>query len=138
SAFRPDIFAAYTRSQTELAKELTASGAKVAFLTPQPIEEKRPDPDQDVRNQSLRKFSDGLKEVAATTHATFVDQFDPYMKIMMAARAKDPQAFVGAGDAVHPGPKGHTLMAWAVLKGLGASPLVSSAEIDASAKKAKV
>ncbi|MGZ5544555.1 MAG: SGNH/GDSL hydrolase family protein [Limisphaerales bacterium] len=137
-AFRPDIFAAYTRSQTELAKELTTSGARVTFLTPQPIEEKRPDPDKDIRNQSLRKFSDGLKEVAAKTHTAFVDQFDPYMKIMMDARAKDPQAFIGAGDAVHPGPKGHTMMAWAVLKGLGASALVSSADIDASAKKAKV
>lgn len=135
-AFRPDIFAAYTRSQTRLAKSLTAAGARVAFLTPQPIEDKRPDPDQDIRNQSLRKFSDGLKEVAAKTQTAFVDQFDPYMKVMMDERAKDPKAFVGAGDAVHPGPKGHTIMAWAVLKGLGATPLVSRAEIDASSKKA--
>ena len=133
-AFRPDIFAAYSRSQTQLAKVLTGVGARVTFLTPQPIEDKRPDPDQDVKNQSLRKFSDGLKEVAATTQTAFVDQFDPYMKIMMAERAKDPKAFIGAGDAVHPGPKGHTLMAWAVLKGLGASALVSSAEMDASGK----
>jgi len=137
-AFRPDIFAAYIRSQTQLAKTLTADGARVAFLTPQPIEEKRPDPDQDIRNQSLRKFADGLKEVAATTHTAFVDQFDPYMKIMMAERAKDPKAFIGGGDAVHPGPKGHTLMAWAVLKGLGASSFVSSAEIDAASAKATV
>jgi lysophospholipase L1-like esterase len=133
-AFRPDIFAAYTRSQTELAKVLTGAGARVAFLTPQPIEDKRPDPDQDIKNQSLRKFSDGLKEVAATTHTAFVDQFDPYMHIMMAERAKNPKAFIGAGDAVHPGPQGHTLMAWAVLKGLGATALVSSASIDASGK----
>ena len=131
-AFRPDIFSAYTRSQTEIAKILTAHDARVAFLTPQPIEEKRPDPDADVRNQSLRKFSDGLKEVAEITHTTFVDQFDPYMKIMLAERAKDPKAFIGAGDAVHPGPKGHTIMAWAVLKGLGATPLVSRAEINAT------
>lgn len=137
-AFRPDIFAAYVRSQTEIAKLLKEHGARVAFLTPQPIEEHRPDPDQDVRNQSLRKFSDGLKEVAAKTGTTFVDQFDPYMKILLAERAKDPKAFVGAGDAVHPGPKGHTLMAWAVLKGLGASALVSRAEIDAAGQGAKV
>src|SRR3954470_15933888 len=129
-AFRPDIFSAYTRSQTEIASILTAHDARVAFLTPQPIEEHRPDPDADIRNQSLRKFSDGLKEVAEKTHTTFVDQFDPYMKIMVAERAKDPKAFIGAGDAVHPGPKGHTLMAWAVLKGLGASALVSRADIS--------
>lgn len=131
-AFRPDIFSAYSRSQAEIAKILTAQGARVAFLTPQPIEERRPDPDADVRNQSLRKFSDGLKEVAEKTQTTFVDQFDPYMKIMLAERAKDPKAFIGAGDAVHPGPKGHTIMAWAVLKGLGATPLVSRADIGAT------
>jgi hypothetical protein len=81
-AFRPDIFAAYTRSQTQLAKSLLAAGARVAFLTPQPIEEKRPDPNKEVRNQSLRRFSDGLKEVATATHTAFVDQFDPYMKVI--------------------------------------------------------
>jgi len=129
-AFRPDIFSAYTRAQAEIAKVLNSEGARVAFLTPQPIEEKRPDPDADIRNQSLRKFSDGLKEVAEKSHTTFVDQFDPYMKIMLAERAKDPKAFIGAGDAVHPGPKGHTIMAWAVLKGLGATPLVSRADIS--------
>lgn len=137
-AFRPDIFRAYARSQTELAKELSAAGARVAFLTPQPIEERRPDPDNDVRNQSLRKFSDGLKDVAASTGAAFVDQFAPYMGIMLAERMKNPQAFIGGGDAVHPGPAGHTLMAWAVLKGLGATAAVSQAEIEVGEKGKKV
>lgn len=135
--FREDIFHAYVRSQTELAKVLEKNGARVAFLTPQPIEDKRPDPDKDVRNMSLRKFSDGLKQVATQEHALFVDQFDPYMALMMRARASDPGALIGGGDAVHPGPAGHTLMAWAVLKGLGAAPLVSTAEIDVKNNKAK-
>ena len=102
--FREDIFGAYVRSQTQLAKVLEASGARVAFLTSQPIEDKRPDPDKDVRNQSLRQFSDGLKDVAAKQGATFVDQFDPYMAIMLRERAADPAAFIGGGDAVHPVP----------------------------------
>ena len=133
--FREDIFRAYVRSQAELAKVLEAHGARVAFLTSQPIEDKRPDPDKDVKNQSLRQFSDGLKDVAAKQGATFVDQFDPYMAIMLRERATDPAAFIGGGDAVHPGPAGHTIMAWAVLKGLGATALVSRAEIDGTAGK---
>jgi lysophospholipase L1-like esterase len=128
-AFREDIFRAYARSQTELAKVLEGAGARVAFLTPQPIEEKRPDPDKDARNESLRRFSDGLKEVAAREGALFVDEFDPYMTLMLKARAANPAAFIGGGDAVHPGPAGHTLMAWAILKGLGAPSDVSRAEI---------
>jgi lysophospholipase L1-like esterase len=133
--FREDIFRAYARSQTQLAKVLQGAGARVAFLTSQPIEDKRPDPDQDVRNQSLRRFSDGLKKVAGEQGATFVDQFDPYMAILLRERAGNPPTMVGGGDAVHPGPIGHTVMAWAVLKGLGASALVSRAEIDAAAGK---
>ncbi len=134
-AFREDIFRAYSRSQSEIAKVLGASGARLAFLTPQPIEEGRPDPDKDIRNLSLRKFSDGLKTVADKTGMTFVDQFDPYLAIMMQARADNPTAKIGGGDAVHPGPAGHTLMAWAVLKGLGATALVSRAEINVSGSK---
>jgi lysophospholipase L1-like esterase len=133
--FREDIFGAYVRSQSELAKVLEAHGARVAFLTPQPIEERRPDPDKDVRNQSLRQFSDGLKEVAAKQGAIFVDQFDPYMAIMLRERAADPAVMIGGGDAVHPGPAGHTMMAWAILKGLGATALVSRAEFDGATGK---
>ncbi len=130
-AFRPDIYGAYIRSQNQLGKVLKENGARVAYLTPQPIEEKRKDPELDVRNLSLRRFGEGLKEVAAKHDALFVNQFDPYMGIMLAARVTDGQATIGRGDAVHPGPPGQTLMAWAVLKGLGATPNVSSVIIDA-------
>lgn len=133
-AFREDIFRAYVRSQTEIAKVLKANGVRVALLTPQPIEDRRPDPDQDVRNQSLRKFSDGLKDVAAKAGVTFGDQFAPYMAIMMRERTANPKAFIGGGDAVHPGPIGHTIMAWAILKELGAPALVSRAEINGTTK----
>jgi lysophospholipase L1-like esterase len=136
--FREDIFRAYVRSQSQLAKVLEANGARVAFLTPQPIEDKRPDPDKEIKNLSLRKFSDGLKQVAVEKHALFVDQFDPYLALMMTARAENPNAIIGGGDAVHPGPPGHTIMAWAILKGLGASALVSTAEVKVKNRKAKV
>jgi hypothetical protein len=132
--FREDIFRAYVRSQTQIAEVLKAAGARVAFLTPQPIEDKRPDPDKDPRNQSLRRFSDGLREVAAKQGDTYVDQFDPYMTILLRERTGNQDRMVGGGDAVHPGPIGHTVMAWAVLKGLGASPLVSRVALDCSTK----
>src|SRR5215831_16010414 len=96
--FREDIFKVYVRSQTQIAKVLEGAGARVAFLTPQPIEEKRRDPDKDARNESLRRFSDGLKEVASKTGATFVDQFDPYLTTLLRERGRNPEGFVGGGD----------------------------------------
>ncbi len=131
--FREDIFRAYSLSQAEIVKVLAKHGARVALLTPQPIEDRRPDPDKDVRNQSLRKFSDGLEVVCSKENALFVDEFAPYMAIMMKQRAANPRAFIGGGDAVHPGPAGHTLMAWAILKGLHAPSLVSTVELDVTA-----
>jgi lysophospholipase L1-like esterase len=133
--FREDIFRAYVRSQTQIAKVLNEHGARVAFLTPQPIEEKRPDPDKDPRNISLRRFSDGLKDVAAKTGSVFVEQFDPFMTILLRERAGNPDHLIGGGDAVHPGPVGQTIMAWAVLKGLGGDSLVSRVDIDAMGQK---
>ena len=133
--FREDIFRAYVRSQSEISKVLGANGARVAFLTPQPIEDKGPAPEKDVRNDSLRKFSDGLKEVATKSGAAYVDQFDPYMTIMRREHTAKPDGIIGGGDAVHPGPAGQTIMAWAVLKGLGAGAMVSRADISASTLK---
>ena len=126
-AFRPDILRAYLASQTEIARVLGDNGSRVAFVTPQPIEDKRPDPDQDIRNISLRKFSEALRDLAPREKALFADEFDPYMQAML----RSASATIGGGrDAVHPGPPGHTIMAWAILKALGATPLVSSATID--------
>ena len=134
-AFETGIFNNYIDKQSQLTALLKDQGARVALLTPQPIEDKRPDPDQDVRNQSLRKMSDGLREVATKQNVLFADQFDPYMAVMLKARKTDPNAVIGAGDAVHPGPVGHTIMAWAVLKCLGAPAAVSSAEVDGNSGK---
>lgn len=131
-AFRPDIFRAHVRSQKEIANVLMKNGARVALMTTQPIEEKRPDPDKDIKNLSLSNFSDGIKEVAAKEGALFVDQFNPYMALMMKARATNPDALIGGGNAVHPGPAGHTLMAWMILKQLNAPALVSCGCLDLS------
>lgn len=130
--FREDIFKAYVRSQTEIVKVLKKNAVRVVLLTPQPIEDRRPDPDKDPRNQSLRKFGDGLKEVAAKEGAMFVDQFDPYMAIMRREHAAKGDVCIGGGDAVHPAPMGHTLMASIILKQLKAPALVSSAELAVS------
>ena len=127
-AFREDIFRAYVRSQTEIVKVLAREGVRVVLLTPQPIEDRRADPDKDPRNIAIRKFADGLKDVAAKQGATFVNQFDPYMAIVMREHAAKADVCIGGGDAVHPSPIGHTLMACIILKELKASAMVSTAE----------
>ena len=131
-AFREDIFKAYVRSQTHLVKSLAANGARVALLTPQPLEPRSSDPSHDVRNMAIRQFAGGLKEVAAKEGATFVNQFDPYIAVMRRIHALDAGASIGGGDEIHPGPAGHTLMAAIILKKFNAPALVSAAELEVS------
>ena len=38
-----------------------------------------------------------------------MDQFDRYMATLLRERTANPVAYVGGGDAVHPGPIGHTV-----------------------------
>ncbi|MEI8372769.1 MAG: SGNH/GDSL hydrolase family protein [Planctomycetota bacterium] len=130
--FREDIFKAYVRSQTEIVKVLKKNGARVVLMTPQPIENRSGDPSADARNKAIRKFAEGLKEVAAKEGATFVNQFDPYMAIMRREHAIKVGASIGGGDEIHPSPIGHTLMAAIILKQMKAPSLVSSAEIAVS------
>src|ERR1700722_9000236 len=129
-ALRPDILRAYIQSETQIARMLRSGGARPVFLTTQPIEEKRPDPDQDIKNISLRKFADALKAMAERENVEFADQFDPYMQVLVNSRA----TIGGGDDSVPPGPAGHTIMAWAILKALGATRLVSTAGINAQDK----
>ncbi|MFA7172831.1 MAG: SGNH/GDSL hydrolase family protein [Kiritimatiellia bacterium] len=128
-----DVLRAHKRSQEELVRTLKKSGARVALLTSQPIEDMKKNPQEDERNLSLRQFSDVLKEIAVAEGAEYVDQFDPYMNVISRREEAQTKAF-GEGDAVHPGPCGHTVMAWTILKQLHAPALVSSAAIDLSAR----
>lgn len=131
-AFREDIFRAYVASQTEIAKVLKTNGVRVVMMTPQPMEPPVARPDKAPGNESLRKFGKGLKGVASRQGALFINQFDPYMEIMKPAHAASTNACIGGGDAIHPGPVGHTLMACIILKSLKAPALVSSTELKVS------
>lgn len=89
-------------------------------MTPQPLEPLIADPSSDPRNQSLRKFADGLKDIAAKQNLTFLDQFDPYMLILKREHAQNAKVNIGGGDEIHPAPVGHTIMAAIILKQLNA------------------
>lgn len=137
--FREDLFRAYVRGQKEIVKVLTKNGARPILLTPQPLEPLIADPASDPRNQSLRKFADGLKDIAAKQNLTFLDQFDPYMAILKREHAQNAKVNIGGGDEIHPAPVGHTIMASILLKQLNAPALVSSVELDFSdAQNAKL
>jgi lysophospholipase L1-like esterase len=133
--FNEPAFDTYVKGLKGIAAQAKAANVRVAWLTPSPFEKGENGPALLGYNETLEKFSAGVKEVAEANNALFVDQFHPYVALEDKARAAAPGNRIGGGDAVHPGPPGQAAMAWAVLKGLGFPPLVSTAEIDAAGGK---
>jgi lysophospholipase L1-like esterase len=120
-----------------MANQAKAANIRVAWATPQPLDTAEQGPTALTGyNQTLEKFSDGVKVIAEKNGGLFVDQFHPYLAVLDRARGKGPKYDrITAGDAVHPGPPGQALMAASILKGLNFPSLVSSAEVDAAGGK---
>ena len=132
--FGEDKFRPYMDGLQGMADKAKAANIRVAWVTPQPLDNGDQGPTALTGyNQTLEKFSDGVKQIADKNNGLFVDQFHPYLAVLDSARGKSsPYQRITAGDAVHPGPPGQALMAASILKGLGFPSLVSSVEIDAT------
>jgi lysophospholipase L1-like esterase len=132
----------YMKGLQGMADQAKAAGIRVAWCTPQPLDNADQGPSAITLppyNQTLERFSAGVKEIAEKNGGLFVDQFHPYLAVLDKARKGDAKyTRITAGDAVHPGPPGQALMAACILKGLRFPTAVSSVEIrvagtDASA-----
>lgn len=135
--FNEAVFKPYMDGLQGMADQAKAANIRVAWATPQPLDNGDQGPTALVGyNQTLEKFSDGVKVIADKNDGLFVDQFHPYLAALDGARKKGPTyERITAGDAVHPGPPGQALMAASILKGLHFPSLVSSAAIDAAGSK---
>jgi len=136
-AFSDNVFKPYMDGLQGMADQVKAANIRAAWVTPQPLDTAEQGPTAlTAYNQTLEKFSDGVRVIAEKNGGLFVDQFHPYLAVLDAARAQGPKyERITAGDAVHPGPPGQALMAASILKGLSFPSLVSSAEIDAAGGK---
>jgi lysophospholipase L1-like esterase len=136
-AFADDTFRPYMDGLQGMANQAKAADIRVAWITPQPLDNGEQGPTALTGyNQTLEKFSEGVKAIADKNNGLFVDQFHPYLAALDRARSQGSRyERITAGDAVHPGPPGQALMAASILKGLGFPSTVSSAEIDAAGRK---
>src|SRR5262249_9987640 len=118
--FDPGRFDTYLKGLQGMADQAKAAGIRVAWITPQPVEH-NPDPkglQREADNQTLEKFSEGVKEIAAKNGGLFSGQFHPYWAVIDKARHAGAKGRITGGDAVHPGPPGQAVMAASILKGM--------------------
>jgi lysophospholipase L1-like esterase len=138
-AFNEGRFKPYFNGLQGMAEQAKAAKIRVAWVTPQPLDTGEPGKTEpSFYNPTLEQFSEqGVKEIARKYDGVFVDQFHPYLAVLNKARGEmEKYNRITAGDAVHPGPPGQSLMAASILKGLNMPTLVASVEIDAATAKA--
>jgi lysophospholipase L1-like esterase len=133
--YDPVRLEAYVTGLQAMVAQIKPAGARIAILSSSPVEKAEAGSALEGYNQTLERLAEGAKGVAERGGAIFVDQFHPHLATLQKARDASPANRINGGDPVHPGPSGQLLMAWAILKGLNAPALVSSAEIDAAAGK---
>jgi len=114
-------------------------GLRITVIDPSPYDDVTRAPlFPDGYNAVLLKYGEYLRRLAGRTNLDFADLNTRLVKALQRANATDPAtALKIVPDRVHPGPSGHLLMAASLLEAWGATPTVTSVEIDAAAVKVK-
>lgn len=131
-------FGTYQAGMTKLIdRTTTETQAKLVLLTPtmydQEANKARNRPGIPEYNDALIKFGDFLREIGTARGLQVIDMNAPLVAATAALRNTDPATTL-IPDAVHPGPGGHLVMAYTILKGFGVSSLVSAVTVNAAAK----
>lgn len=82
-------------------------------------------------NVGLSLMAGYVLSAAKADGADSLDWFSPMSNFIAKRRRTDPSFMTTAIDRVHPGPLGHSLMAWEFLKHQGVDPVVSEVSINA-------
>ncbi|MGI6455368.1 MAG: SGNH/GDSL hydrolase family protein [bacterium] len=86
--------------------------------------------DMSVYPDTLRRFSEGVEELAKEYQTGYIDLNGFYAEALREGKANNPE-FKLSGDAVHPNVNGQAYMAYYILKGLNAPGLIAEIVIDA-------
>ena len=82
-------------------------------------------------NVGLSLMAGYVLSAAKADGADSLDWFSPMSNFIAKRRRTEPSFMTTAIDRVHPGPLGHSLMAWEFLKHQGVDPVVSEVSVDA-------
>ncbi|MBS1704559.1 MAG: SGNH/GDSL hydrolase family protein [Armatimonadetes bacterium] len=87
-------------------------------------------------NTAVQKYGEVVAESAKRRKWLYVDFNQPLVDVMTSAKKADPKlAQQIVPDWIHPGPPGHLVMLFELLKAWKANPVVSQVTLDAKSKK---
>jgi lysophospholipase L1-like esterase len=139
-AYDQSLFDTYANGYRHIVDSIESAlpGVRITAIEPSPYDDiTRPPTFEGGYNAVLKRYSQFVRELAASDHLTDVDFNTPVDAMLEKAKAKDPAlAQKILPDRVHPGPGGHLIMAEALLKSWHAPSLVSRTLIDAQSSSA--
>jgi lysophospholipase L1-like esterase len=112
---------------------------RVTLIEPSPYDDVTQEPQfPGGYNGVLVAYGQYVAELAKKNHMLLADMNTPVVEMLKKANAIDPSgAKALIPGRIHPAAGGHLIMAEALLKAWGASPVVSAVEIDAAGKQVK-
>jgi lysophospholipase L1-like esterase len=134
-AFDEGIFAKYKAGYEHIIESVrqTLPALRISVIKPSPYDDvTRPPTFEGGYNEVLVKYGNFLAELASKNNLSIADLNTPVVDALKKASTADPKAAQQiVPDRVHPQPAGHLIMAEALLKAWGATPIVTTVEIDA-------
>ena len=141
AAKREEAIKGYDEEMGELVRRVReeAGGPEIIYFTPSPYDQTclvDGKPSDIVCNDGLAILADRVRSWAARDKATCVDLQATMLAINKDMQAKDPSSSLVRSsptsfDRVHPGPPGHTVMLYEILKAQGAEGTVDEIVRDA-------
>ena len=138
AAVREGAIRTYDTRMDELVRRVRAEAGnpEIIYFTPSPYDQTclvDGKPSDIVCNDGLAILADHVRSWAARDGATCVDLQKTMLAINATVQEKDPSASIIVNyDRVHPGPLGHTVMLYEILKAQGAESCVDEIERDAN------
>ena len=138
AAARDGAIRTYDERMSELVRRVRAEAGnpEIIYFTPSPYDQTclvDGKPSNFVCNDGLAILADHVRSWAARDGATCVDLQKTMLAINATVQEKDPSASIIVNyDRVHPGPLGHTVMLYEILKAQGAESCVDEIVRDAN------
>ena len=138
-AFDEERFKRYTAGMEHILQVVKEAfpNLRMTLLEPSPYDDVTQEPlFPGGYNSVLVRYGQYVTELARRNQMLVADLNAPVVEMVKKANAIDPAgAKALIPGRIHPSPGGHLVMAEALLKAWGASPMVSAVEIDAASKQ---
>ena len=137
----PSVLTNYRNGQRAIVDWLKKHNVRVIVLgSPKCVDSdyfRSSPPKAIIYNQTLSQLADIDKDIAQKEGITYADVYGATLATMKKAKAAfGPKYNFGGGDGVHPGPNGHLVMAYAMLKALGCDGAIGTVTINLGLQQA--